>query len=456
MEDLLEPQPTERELGALPVGRLFARYSLTTFVGYLAQIIMVILEGLIIGNGLGAEGLACVTVVLPLELLNLALGGALGAGTASLAGEKRGAGDAEGAQRVFEQGFWLTAYLVCALSALLWVFAPQVAVLLGATGDLVDEITRFIRNLMPLYPFCSLGQLLLAVLRVDEKPNVASAVSVAASCAALACLYTTVYVLQLDFAAAGFYFGSSTALWFCSALYVNGSHRSGFRITTRGMALSPRICEEVLVRGIPLFGVQAASLVYTTVINNYLGALGGDGDLTAFSVVNGYVIYLLDMACLASTMGLSPIASYNHGARRPERLRRLIWVSMLGTTAVLTATCAAVIACAEPISVFFLGADAGDAELLALTTSHFLPILVCAPLGFAAQVASAYFQAVGREGASTVLSVSRYLIFAVPLIVALSAIFGIDGVWWAQPVADTLAALLSCALLARELRALAA
>ncbi len=456
MEDLLEPQPTERELETTPVGRLFARYSLTTFIGYLAQIIMVILEGLIIGNGLGAEGLACVTVVLPLELLNLALGGALGAGTATLAGERRGAGDLKGAQRVFEQGFWLTAYLVTALSALLWAFAPQFAVLLGATGDLVDQITRFIRNLMLLYPFCSLGQLLLAVLRVDEKPNVASAVSVAASCAALACLYTTVYVMKLDFAAAGFYFGSSTALWFCSILYVNGSRHSGFKVTARGMALDLQICKNILVRGIPLFGVQAASLVYTTVINNFLGTLGGDGDLTAFSVVNGYVIYLLDMACLASTMGLSPIASYNHGAGRPDRLRRLIWVSMLGTTAVLAATCLVVIRCAEPISVFFLGADASDSALLTLTTSHFLPILICAPLGFAAQVASAYFQAVGHEGTSTVLSVSRYLLFAVPLIVALSAVFGIDGVWWAQPMADTLAALLSCALLARELRALSA
>ena len=444
----------ERALGTEPVAKLFGHYALTTLVGYLAQIIMVILEGLVIGQGLGATGLACVSVVLPLELLNLALGGSLGAGTASLLGEYRGAGDEESAQRVFSQGFWLTAYVVVAVSALIWINAPAVAELLGATGDLAGEVTEFVRILMMLYPFCSLGQLLMACLRTDEKPHVASAITVASSALSFLCLFTTVIVLKKSFASCALYFGLSTALWFSAILYVNGSRKSGLRVRLSGMKLSGEVAGTILRRGIPLFGVQAASLVYTTVINNYLGSLGGDGDLAAFSVINGYVIYLLDMACLASTMGLAPIASYNAGAGHPKRLVSLMRVSMGGTVAVLAVVVAVVMAAAEPVSAFFLGADAANAELLALTVSHFLPILVAAPLGFSAQVASSYFQAVGREGVSTVLSVCRYLIFAVPLIVILSAPFGIEGVWWAQPVADVLAAALSVFFCVREARQL--
>ncbi len=446
----------ERILGTAPVATLFGRYALTTLVGYLAQIVMVILEGLVIGQGLGAAGLACITVVLPLELLNLALGGALGSGTSSLVGELRGAGDEAGAQKAFSQGFWLTAYLVTALSALIWINAAQVAELLGATGDLAGDVTRFIRTLMLLYPFCSLGQLLMACLRTDEKPHVASAITVASSALSFLCLFTTVIVLKLGFGATGLYFGLSTALWFTAIIYMNGSRHSGLRVTLSEMRLSPEIAKTILRRGVPLFGVQAASLVYTTVINNYLGSLGGDGDLAAFSVINGYVIYLLDMACLASTMGLAPIASYNAGAGKPKRLISLLRVSMGGTVVALAVVVGIVMAAAEPVSAFFLGADASDAALLALTVSHFLPILIAAPLGFSAQVASAYFQAVGREGISTVLSVSRYLIFAVPLIVVLSVPFGIEGVWWAQPVADVLAAALSLFFCVREARSLRA
>ena len=106
-ELLIEPEPTERELGTAPIKPLFARYAAITFAGMLAQMVMVVLEGLIIGNGLGPLGLAAVTVILPLELLNLALGGALGMGTAAAAGQRLGSGDTAGAQKVFNQGFWL-------------------------------------------------------------------------------------------------------------------------------------------------------------------------------------------------------------------------------------------------------------------------------------------------------------------------------------------------------------
>lgn len=450
-ELLIEPEPTERELGSAPIKPLFARYAAVTFVGMLAQIVMVVLEGLIIGNGLGPLGLAAVTVILPLELLNLALGGALGMGTAAAAGQRLGSGDTAGAQRVFAQGFWLAAYLLTAIAVVIALFAPQLAALLGATPDIHDDVTAFIRLYMCFYPFCTLGQLLLALLRTDEKPSLASTLTVIASALSLLWLFLCVYVLQLGFAAAGVYYGMSTGLWFCAILYFQLSAKSTFKVRLSGMKLDGAVCRAILWQGLPLFLVQAASLVYTIVINNYLGSLGGDPDLAAFSVINGYVIYLLDMLCLSATYGLQPIASFNCGARRYDRLRELVKTSLGGSFAVLAAVCALVIAFSEPISAFFIG---DDPELVALTASHFLPILVCAPLGFLAQVASAYFQAVGRERASIVLGVCRYLLFAIPFIVILAATEGIAGVWWAQPPADVLAAGLALALAARECKSL--
>lgn len=72
---------------------LFVKYSLITLIGMAAQAVMVILEGVIIGNGLGSFGLAVVGIIMPLELLNLALGGSLGMGVATVAGNRLGAGD---------------------------------------------------------------------------------------------------------------------------------------------------------------------------------------------------------------------------------------------------------------------------------------------------------------------------------------------------------------------------
>ena len=356
-ELLIEPEPTERELGTAPIKPLFARYAAITFAGMLAQMVMVVLEGLIIGNGLGPLGLAAVTVILPLELLNLALGGALGMGTAAAAGQRLGSGDTAGAQKVFNQGFWLAAYLLVALSAAIALFAPQIATMLGATPDIHDDVTAFIRLLMCFYPFCTLGQLLCSLLRTDEKPSLASALAVIASATSPLWLYLCVYVLDLGFAAAGAYYGMSTGLWFLAILYFQLNKQSTFKLTFGGMKLDPAICRAILWQGLPLFLVQAASLVYTIAINNYLGSLGGDPDLAAFSVINGYVVYLLDILCLSATYGLQPIASFNCGARRFDRLSELVKVSLGGTLAVLAVVCGLVIAFAEPISAFFIGDD---------------------------------------------------------------------------------------------------
>ena len=81
----------DRELATKPVHGLFVKYSLITLIGMAAQAVMVILEGVIIGNGLGSFGLAVVGIIMPLELLNLALGGSLGMGVATVAGNRLGA-----------------------------------------------------------------------------------------------------------------------------------------------------------------------------------------------------------------------------------------------------------------------------------------------------------------------------------------------------------------------------
>ena len=117
----------DRELGTSPVPKLFIKYSSIAFMGMLAQIIMVIIEGIIMGNGLGSHGLACVSIIMSIELLNVALGSALAVGVSTVAGARLGAGDKGGASHAFSQGFWLTTVLIVVLVALAELFTPRAA-----------------------------------------------------------------------------------------------------------------------------------------------------------------------------------------------------------------------------------------------------------------------------------------------------------------------------------------
>ena len=311
-----------RELSTKPVHGLFVKYSLITLIGMAAQAVMVILEGVIIGNGLGSFGLAVVGIIMPLELLNLALGGALGMGVATVAGNRLGAGDADGARKAFSQGFWLSAYLIVAVSVLIFAFAPQIALVLGATPDLADGVVEFIRIFMCFYPFCILGQMMGSVLRVDEKPGLATAAQFGSAVLAVVWLYCSVFLANLGIAGAAVYYGTSIGLWFVVIFYFVFSKNTKFKIRFSDMKLDGALCREILVIGLPTFLMQAASLVYTTVINNYLGALGGDLEISAFAILNGYLVYILNMMWLCSTYGVQPLASVNYGARRADRLKR--------------------------------------------------------------------------------------------------------------------------------------
>lgn len=441
----------DRELATKPVHGLFVKYSLITLIGMAAQAVMVILEGVIIGNGLGSFGLAVVGIIMPLELLNLALGGSLGMGVATVAGNRLGAGDMAGARKAFGQGFWLSTYLILAVSALIFIFAPQIALMLGATPDLVDGVVTFMRIFVCFYPFCILGQMMSSVLRVDEKPGLATAAMFGSAVLAIVWLYCSVFLANMGVAGAAVYYGLSIGLWFVAVFYFVFSKHTKFKIAFSDMKLEGKLCKEILTIGLPTFLVQAASLLYTIVINNYLGVLGGDLEIGAFAILNGYLVYILNMMWLCSTYGVQPLASVNNGAKRPDRLKTLIRASLVDTAAAIAVVSALFILCAVPICTIFCG---DEPDLIALAAANTLPLCLLACLGSASNVMSAYFQAVDKVVIATVLGMSRYLLFTVPCIIIMSSFMGITGVWWAQPVADVLCFAFTMVFVVRELRRL--
>ncbi len=443
---------TSRELGTKPVGQLFLKYSLITLVGMAAQIIMVILEGIIMGNGLGAHGLAVISIIMSIETLNLALGGALGFGVSTLAGVRLGNGDKEGAAKAFSQGFWFSAYFIVAVSVLFAVFAPQLAGFLGATPDLMADTTLFIRLFMILYPFCILGQMLCSMARVDEKPGLATWAATGSAVLAIAYLYFAVFIMHWGVAMTAFYYGISIGAWFLVIFYFVGKGGSKvFKVRKADMKLDFSIVKEVVKLGLPMFLVQAATSVYTIVVNNSLGSYGGDLNIAAFSVINGYVVYMITMVCTTATYGLQPVASYNYGAGSYKRLRKLLSFSMLTTFGALAVCCGVFALFSGPVCTLFCG---GDVELAALATSCTRIVLLGCSFGLMAQMMSTYFLSVDKILLSNIMGVCRYLFFAIPAVLIMSRTLGITGVWWAQPVGDICTFLFTLIFIVYEFRRL--
>lgn len=450
--DAVKAAQEERELGTQPIPKLFVKYASIAFMGMIAQIIMVVFEGIIMGNGLGAHGLACVSIIMSVELMNVALGSALAVGVSTVAGNRLGAGDTEGAKHAFSQGFWLTTILIVVLIILAEIFVEPLVTFLGATPDIFDDTVGAIRVFLLGLPFCVIGQMLCGMLRIDEKPHAAATIQIVSAVVAIIWLAASTFVLNFGVTGAGLYYAISIGLWFVVIYHFVGGKRSVFQIRLADIKLEPGLCLQIIKIGLPLFLLQATSSVYTTVVNNQLGVLGSSLDIAAFAVINGYVVYIIMMVVQAITYGVQPIAAYNAGAKAYGRMKELLKTSLTIQVLVIAVVTVIVWAAAYPICLLF----AGDPELASVSADATRIVILLGALGWSSQVISSYFECVERVVIATVLGIARYIFFTIPAVYVLGGMMGVQGVWWAQPVADVLTFALVMVFVVIELKRLSA
>ena len=234
--------------------------------------------------------------------------------------------------------------------------------------------------------------------------------------------------------------------------YFVGGTRSLFQISLSDLKLEPKLCLQIIKIGLPLFLLQAASSVYTTVVNNQLGVLGSSLDIAAFAVINGYVVYIIMMVVQAITYGVQPIAAYNAGAKAYGRLKQLVKTSLVAQVGVIAALTVVLWVAAYPVCLLF----AGDPALAGVAADATRTVILLGALGWSSQVISSYFECVEKVGIATVLGLSRYIFFTIPAVFILGNMMGVAGVWWAQPVADVLTFVLTLACVAYEMKRLSA
>jgi len=440
----------DHELAVAPINRLVWKYSRITMQGMIAQIIMVVLEGLIMGNGLGAEGLACVGIIMSVEYINLAFGSLFSTAVPTIVGNAFGAGDKSGAQHAFSQGFWLTLYTGVIILVIFEVFTAQLATFFGATPEILADCVGGIRTFGVLLPLTIMGQMITSVMRVDEKPQQSANIWTVSAVVAIVWLALSTFVFGFGVAGAGVYYGLSIGFMSIGLFWYFGN-RSDLHVDIRDARLDWSTCGQIVKIGIPFFLVQAGTFVYNTVANNLFGIFGGGNATTylaVFAVISGYVIYIIMMVAESFAFGMQPIAAFNAGAKAIGRLKQTIKSSLvyeIVTVAILTVI---IWIAAYPICAFF---NPEVAELAAGATR--ISIIACC-LGYTSMMMSTYFQTVEKIALSTVLGLSRYVVFSCPLMYLMGSAMGIDGMWWALVVADTLTGILCLSSAVWELKRL--
>ena len=435
-----------KKLGTEPVGRLLMQYAVPAVVAMTASSLYNIVDRIFIGHiGTGSEGalaLSGLAVTFPLMNLSAAFGAMVGVGGSTLISIKLGQRDYPTAERVLGNVVTLNVIVGLLLAVLGIVFIDSLLYFFGASVQSEPYARDYMVVILLGNVVTHLYLGLNSVLRASGHPTAAMMATIAT--VVVNCLLDPLFIFTLDMGIRGAAIATILAQVFALVfVWVLLSRKSEVvRLRSGIYALRQRIVKNILGIGLSPFCMQLCACLVVILINKGLQRHGGDMGVAAFGIVNG-ITFLFVMVVMGITQGMQPIAGFNYGAQKFDRVNQVLRYSILYATVVM---CVSFIICEFfpnlPISLF-----TEDETLTALSISGMRIIVSMHPLvGFQIVVGN-FFQSIGMARKSIFLSVSRQLLFLIPFLLVLPNLWGTDGVWLSIAASDLISVLTAAGML---------
>lgn len=437
-------------LAEKPVGSLLMQYAIPAIVAMAASSVYNIIDGIFIGQGVGAEAIMGLALTGPLMSLTAAFGAMVGVGAATLMSVKLGQKDYGTAQKILGNVVIMNLTLGIVLGLLLLVFINPILRFFGAS----DVTLPYARNFMSIIlvgnvvTHMYLG--LNALLRSTNRPQKAMCATIGT--VVLNCILAPIFIFVLGWgirgAAVATIMAQMIMLMWQLRLFSNKDEL--IHLSRSIIKLDVKIVKESLLVGLPQFLINLCACLVAAMMTRSLTTYGGDMAVGAFGICNRFILFIV-MVVIGLNQGMQPIAGYNFGARRYDRVLGVLNKALIfGSVITLTGFVIGVFFPTPFVSVF-----AKDSPQLIKLSAHALSCMVMMfPIVGIQIVSTAFFQSIGYAPKSIFLSLTRQLIFLVPAIFILPHLYAdpLEGLWHAAPVADGLASVLAITLLVLQVK----
>lgn len=437
-------------LAEKPVGSLLMQYAIPAIVAMAASSVYNIIDGIFIGQGVGAEAIMGLALTGPLMSLTAAFGAMVGVGAATLMSVKLGQKDYGTAQKILGNVVIMNLTLGIVLGMLLLVFINPILRFFGAS----DVTLPYARNFMSIIlvgnvvTHMYLG--LNALLRSTNRPQKAMCATIGT--VVLNCILAPIFIFVLGWGIRG----AATATIMAQMIMLTWQLRlfsnkdELIHLNRSIIKLDVKIVKESLLVGLPQFLINLCACLVAAIMTRSLTTYGGDMAVGAFGICNRFILFIV-MVVIGLNQGMQPIAGYNFGARRYDRVLGVLNKALIfGSVITLTGFVIGVFFPTPFVSVF-----AKDSPQLIKLSAHALSCMVMMfPIVGIQIVSTAFFQSIGYAPKSIFLSLTRQLIFLVPAIFILPHLYAdpLEGLWHAAPVADGLASVLAITLLVLQVK----
>ncbi|EOV1173866.1 MATE family efflux transporter [Vibrio fluvialis] len=411
--------------------RQFLRYAIPTVAAMLVNGLYQVVDGIFIGHYVGAEGLAGINVAWPVIGTILGMGMLVGVGSGALTSIKQGEKDLHSAKRILATGLLTLVMLAPIVATVLWFFADDFLRWQGAQGRTFELGMQYLQILIIGCVF-TLGSIAMPfLLRNDDSPNLATLLMVVGALCNIVLDYVLIAWLQWELTGAAI----ATAI---SQLIVTGlgfsyffSKRAKLRLTRACLTMEWRYLPKIFAIGISSFFMYAYGSTMVALHNSLIIQYGNAVMVGAYAIL-GYIVTVYYLTVEGIANGMQPLASFNHGARQYDNIRRLLKVAM--SIAVLGGVVFVLMINLFPEQVIGIF-NSNDPRLMegavfALKLHMFALFLD----GFLV-VSAAYYQATNHGGKAMFVTVGNMMV-QLPFLYILPKLYGITGVWIAFPLSN--------------------
>ena len=434
-------------LGRGNLRNLLIAYSGPAILAMMASSIYNIIDSIFIGRGVGALALDGLAITMPIMNLSAAFGAMVGAGGATLTSIKMGQQDYDSATKVLGNVVSLNVILGFSLMFFGLYFIDELLDLFGASEETIPYARDFMQIILLGNPITHLYLGLNNEIRASGYPQKAMRITLLTVVinAALAPIFIFVFNWGIRGAALATVTAQTVAL---IIVLIHLSKKENFLHFKRGtFKVDRRITGGILSIGMAPFTLHSCSCVIVILINNQLAKYGGDMAIGAYGIVNR-LIMLFATIVMGLNQGMQPIAGFNYGAQIYSRVKKVLRLTILFATSVMTV--AFIVGECMPGLMVKIFTD--EPELISQSIVGLRIMVIIFPVVGFQMVASNFFQSIGKAPMAVLLSASRQLLILIPLLAILPNYFGTLGVWISMPISDGLSTILAFFLLKREMK----
>ena len=428
------------ELGTQKISTLLKQYAVPGIIAMTASSLYNMVDSIYIGHirDVGSLAISGLAVTFPLMNLSSALGTLVGVGASTMISVLLGQKNYEAANKVLANEITLNTILGVAFAIITLAFLHPILHFFGASENTYPFARDYMTILLLGNVFTHLYFGLNSCIRAAGNPRLAMGLTIFT--VTFNSILDPILIFALDMGIQGAAIATIVSQILALAWAMRYFMRKdNFLHFPKGLfALDWRIAKSSLAIGMGPFLMNAAACIVTLFINQQLRKYGGDLSLGAYGIVNR-ISFLFVMIVMGLNQGMQPIAGYNFGARKYARMKETYKLTALWATVVTTLGFIISEFLSEPAVSLFTS----DPVLKELSVGGLRCMNIVFPIVGFQMVATNFFQCLGMVSKSIFLSLSRQLLFLVPLIYILPGFLDVKGVWYSFPISDIITAIVT-------------